>query len=275
MNFPPNKRKGSGCFRNFLLLLVIFLLFFTPIRTNVLILGIDRTPKDTNLGRTDTIILSSLPPVLPRISLFSIPRDLWVNLPGGGENRINTAHYFAELNQPGTGITAARQVVSMNFGVDVPYAIRINFTGFEKIIKAMGGVTVDLPEPMSGLPAGKTTLDSKQALAFLRDRAGSDDFARQKRAQIFIRSALVTMLNPAKWLRIPLVAAAVVESVDTNLPFWLWPRLIYAGLFSAVTEFDAHTIDRNMVTPWQTEDGAQVLLPVWEAILPVVQTIFK
>jgi len=274
-DIPSTVRRKSHPVRNGLILLLIFFLFFTPMRTTVLLIGIDRVPEGSNAGRSDTMILATMPPFLPEVSLFSIPRDLWVNIPGVGENRINTAHYFAELNQPGTGMDAAAGVVEANFGIDVPYVIRIKFDGVIDIVDAMGGVNIDLPEAMSGLEAGANHLDGTQALAFVRDRKGSDDFSRQKRGQMFITAAFRTMLNPVKWVRIPAVIPAIMKAVDTNIPAYAWLRVVYGFAFSAVFGFDTQTLDRNWVTPWVTDEGAQVLLPNWDLILPAIDQIFK
>ena len=165
INLPvkPVKKRSNRWFTG-LIILVIFFVFFSPFRTNVLVLGIDRAPDGTALGRSDTMILTTIPPILPQMSLLSIPRDLWVTIPGYGENRINTAHYFAELDNPGTGMKAASAVVETNFGVHVPYVIRLKFEGFVNIVDAMGGVTVNLPQDMSGLSAGKHLLNGTEAL---------------------------------------------------------------------------------------------------------------
>ena len=260
-----------------LLALLILFVFFTPFRVTTLILGIDRPPKGTWIGRSDTMILTTLPPLLPQVSLLSIPRDLWVSIPSYNnyENRINTAHYFAELEAADSGMQAARQVVEQNFGIQVDYVVRLKFDGFVEVVDALGGVTVSLPRDMSGLTAGRHRLDGTQALKFVRDRAGSDDFFRQERGQLFISAAFKEILNPLKWVRLPAVVAAAFKAVETDLPFWLWPRTAYGFLFSAVSGFDAHSIDRNFITPWVTEDGAQVLLPNWELILPMTEEIFK
>ncbi len=268
---PRRSRRGGVA----VILLLLFFLFFTPFRTNVLLIGIDRTPEGTAIGRSDTMVLASLPPISPKMRLLSIPRDLWVTVPGYGENRVNTAHYFAELETPGSGAQAARQVVETNFGVQVPYSIRLKFDGFVHIVDAMGGVTFDLTEPTAGLDAGRHTLDGTQALAFVRSRSGSDDFFRQQHAQLFITAALKNMLNPVRWVRIPQVLIALSDAVDTNLPFWLWPRVLYGTSFSAITSFDSYAITREMVTPWTTSEGAQVLLPIWEQINPLIDEKFK
>ncbi len=268
------KLKRNNSWRWWLLAILILLLFFTPFRSTVLILGIDRPPEGTWAGRSDTMILTSLPPVLPQIAILSIPRDLWVTVPGYGENRVNTAHYFAELEKPGTGMKAADEVIETNLGVKVDYVVRIKFDGFVDIVDAMGGIDINLPVDMSGLVAGSHLLDGTQALRFARDRAGSDDFFRQQRGQMVIVSAIKSMLNPVKWVKIPAVMGAVFRSVQTNIPIWAYPRLVYASLFSAAFGFDAHTLDRDMVTPWTTDAGAQVLLPNWEKINPLLLDLF-
>ncbi len=270
----PKNRKLKFWVISFVALLIL-LIFFTPFRVTLLVLGIDRPPKDTWIGRSDTMILTTLPPVLPQVSMLSIPRDLWVTIPNQYDNRVNTAHYFAELETPNTGMQAARQVVEVNFRINVDYVVRIKFDGFIDVIDAMGGVTVDLPSDMSGLTAGKNHLDGTQALAFVRDRTGSDDFFRQQRGQLLIVSAIKQMLNPLKWPRIPAVLVAASKAIETDLPLPLWPRMAYGMLFSAVNGFDSHTFDRNAVTPWVTDEGAQVLLPNWELINPMMEEIFK
>lgn len=272
---PLVEKNHHKIWRWWLLALIILILFFSPFRTTFLVLGIDRPPEGTWVGRSDTMILASLPPFLPQVSMLSIPRDLWVTIPGYGENRINTAHYFAELNNPGTGMKAADEVVETNLGVRVNYVVRIKFDGFVDVIDAMGGVDVDLPVDMSGLAAGMHHLDGTQALRFVRDRAGSDDFFRQQRGQMVIVAAVKSMLNPVKWPKIPAVLIALAQSVQTNIPIWAYPRLVYGTLFSATFGFDAHTLDRDMVTPWTTDAGAMVLLPNWDKINPLLYQLFR
>mgnify|MGYP000917359701 FL=1 len=273
---PPSKKTAS--LAPFILMALVLILFLVPIlipvRVTTLVLGIDRPPKGTWIGRSDTMILTTLKPASTQVSLVSIPRDLWVAIPNYGENRINAAHYFAELTTENTGMQGAREVVETNFGIDVDYVLRIKFDGFIEVVDAFGGVTVDLPAEMSGLTAGKHLLNGTEALKFVRDRKGSDDFFRQQRGQLFISAMFKEALNPLKWPRFPAVMLAISKNVQTDIPIWLWPRLAISFTLSALNGFDAHVFDRTYVTPWVTEDGAQVLLPKWELILPAVQQIF-
>jgi LCP family protein required for cell wall assembly len=274
----PQPRRTRGCTGCFLwLALLVALLagyFLTPIRTNILILGIDRTPDGSALGRSDTNILVSIIPLRPTVKMLSIPRDLWVNIPGVGENRINTAHFFAEANQPGTGPAAAIETVRQNFGLTVHYYARIRFDGFRKVVDAMGGVEIDLAEPAGGLPAGQHTLNGEQALAFARSRTGADDFYRMANGQLLLKAAFRQMLKPRSWPKIPAMIAALMQSVDTNLPVFLWPRLGLALVRAGPDGIDSRTLTRDHVTPWTTPGGANVLLPNWEAINPVLLEMF-
>jgi LCP family protein required for cell wall assembly len=245
-----------------------------PMRTNILLLGIDSRPGETDVARTDTLILTTILPPRPYVGMLSIPRDLWVTVPGVGENRINTAHFFAEANQPGTGPQSAMDTVAQNFGVDVHHYVRIRFEGLVGFVDALGGVDVDLAVPMSGYEAGRHRLDGEQALAFVRDRKGSDDFFRMQRGQIFLRAAMRRLLNPLSWPRIPLAAAALAASIDTDVPAPLWPQLALAFVRAGPDGIDGRTIDRSMAQGFTTGSGAAVLAPRWEAINPVLLEMF-
>ncbi len=271
------KRKplGCGCLIPIVLVLGIILVYLlAPLRTNILILGIDRTPDGSAVGRSDTNILVSVIPLKPTVNMLSIPRDLWVSIPDAGENRINTAHFFAEANQAGSGPYAAMQTVRQNFGLTLRYFVRVRFDGFTNIVDAMGGIKVNLPNDMAGYSAGSHTLNGQEALAFARNRSGTDDFYRMAQGQLLLKSAMQQMLNPLSWPRIPAVMQAVMQSVDTNLPIWHWPRIGFALLRAGPGGIDNRTLTREMVTPWTTDGGANVLLPNWDAINPVLMEMF-
>lgn len=255
------------------LLLGAYLLL--PGRHNLLILGIDRAPEGTAAGRSDTIILTTIQPADPYVGMLSIPRDLWVQVPGVGENRINTAHFFAEANQPGSGPSAALETVESNFNVRVPFFIRIQFDGLQSFVDDIGGVPITLDRPMSGYQAGYHLLDGEQALAFVRDRAGSDDFARMERGQLFVGALLRAFIQPSVWPGLPGAAGSLIGSVDTNLPVWLWPRLGIAVLRTGPDNFDARVIDRSLATGFTTSEGAQVLAPNWPRIQRLVDEMFR
>jgi polyisoprenyl-teichoic acid--peptidoglycan teichoic acid transferase len=280
----PRRRKGPGCFQSgclgvlaMLLLIVLAVLayFLAPLPTNFMVLGIDRVEGGSAVGRSDTMILVSVNPLRPAVRMLSIPRDLYVSIPGVGENRINTAHFFAEANLAGSGPQAALDTVQANFGLEVPYYVRVQFEGFMRVVDAMGGVTVNLPGAMGGYTAGDHHLNSEQALAFVRDRQGGDDFFRMAHGQILIRSVISQMLVPDGWSHLPAVMDVSRQSMDTNLPVWLWPRLGLAFLRAGSSGIESRTIGRDMVLPFTTSGGAQVLGPNWELINPLIDEMFR
>jgi LCP family protein required for cell wall assembly len=257
-----------------LLGLVAAVYLLAPLRTNVLLLGIDRSPEGTALGRSDTMILATFVPLEPYVGMLSIPRDLWVNIPGRGENRINAAHFFAENDRAGSGPQAAMETVRSNFGVDVDSYLRIRFDGFRRFVDALGGVEVNLSEAMAGYEAGRHMLTGEQALAFVRDRQGTDDFFRMARGQLFLEATFAQMLRPTTWPRLPAAALALLLAVDSDLPPWEWPRLGLALLRAGPQGLDARTITREMVHPFTTSGGAAVLAPDWTRINPVLMEMF-
>ena len=278
----PVRRRGISCCLVFLLLplVVVLVYLLAPVRSNFLVLGIDRPPQGTNTSRTDTIILVTVQPLKPYIGMLSIPRDLWVPIAGQGENRINTVHFFAEIEKPGSGPSATAQAVQTLFKAPVTHTLRLQFDGVEAIVDAMGGVTVDLPAALPGsteapgLPAGKQHLTGKQALALARDRKGADDFFRMAHGQLLVRSVALELMQPRTWPRLPLVLVTIAQYVDTNMPIWEWPRLGLAFLRLGADGIDSRTLDRSMVKGFITSGGADVLLPQWDKIRPVVDEMF-
>jgi LCP family protein required for cell wall assembly len=277
---PPPSRRRIGCCFSILLVPILFIgllaafLYISGGRSNLLVLGLDSRQAGSDLGRSDTIILTTFIPREPYIGMLSIPRDLWITLPDGSQNRINTAHFFAESEQPGSGPQAALKTVRDNFGVDVQYYIRVRFDGFLDLMDLLQGVDIELPTDMSGYTAGRHHLDSVEALAFVRDRAGSDDFFRMQRAQIFIMGLWQRFMDPAIWPNLPDMLPLVIEMVDTNLPWHRWIYLAGTMLRLGADGIDARVISRQMTFPFTTDQGAQVLAPNWQSINPLLQEMF-
>ena len=270
----PTPGRRTTRFLPLALAALILVYFLAPLRTNILLLGTDDSPERGSVGRTDTIILTTVVPLKPYIGMLSIPRDLWVSIPGVGEQRINTAYFFAESNQTGSGPQATMQTIRDNFGVSVRYYAVIHMLGLISVVDTFGGVDIQLETSMGGLPAGEHHLDGSQALAFARDRSSSDDFGRMQRAQILLSAAFGKVLNPLNWPNLPRFIVGLTQLIDTNIPIWQWPRLLFALLRAFIFGIDSQTITREMVNPFQTSQGAQVLAPNWDAIRPLVKEMF-
>jgi LCP family protein required for cell wall assembly len=249
--------------------------FFLPVRTNILLLGIDYADFESYVARSDTIILTTIVPLKPYVGMLSIPRDLWVTIPGFGENRINTAHFYAEAQQPGSGPIKLIETIDLNFGIKPEYYARIRFDGFREIVDALDGIEIYLPRPMAGYPAGTHHLTGNKALAFVRNREWSDDFSRMEQAQFMLSTLMRNMLRPGSWQNTPAVYRAVRDSIDTNVPLWFWPRLILAVFRAGPQGIDNHVISRQMVTPFVTSGGAYVLAPNWQMINNLLEEMFS
>jgi LCP family protein required for cell wall assembly len=279
---PPKANRmplGATCGCLSLILVAVFLItglyFVVPGKTRILLLGIDRAPNGTAVSRTDTIILTQIDPPAANVRLLSIPRDLWVPIPEAGENRINTAHFFAEAAQSGSGPQAVIDTVDQNFGIRAQYYARIQFDGFQEVIDALGGLDLNLEKPMGGLHAGKHHLSGVEALAFARDRKGTDDFFRMNQGQMVIKATISQILFPSSWVHFPALINTLQRVITTNVPLWLWPRIGFTMIRAINSGFDQQTLSREMAVPFTTSGGAQVLQPNWELINPLVESMFN
>lgn len=278
-NTPRRSKIASGCYKVIpFIVLLTFLVFFyllVPLKTNILLIGIDRAPEKEDLSRSDTVIMMTVMPIRNYIGMLSIPRDLWVSVPGVGENRINTAHFFAELESPGSGPVRLIETIQQNFGVKMDYYVRIRFDGLEQIVDVLGGVDIQLDHPTALYSAGIHHLDGVQSLAFVRDRQGADDFSRIENGQLFLKAVGREISHPASWSHLPTLIIALNNAIDTNIPIWQWPRLAFAPIRTGPDGIDSRIISREDVNPFTTSGGAQVLDPNWEKINPLVEEIFN
>jgi LCP family protein required for cell wall assembly len=249
-------------------------LILFPVRQNILIIGLDRPFEGTTIARSDTLILTGVQPIRAQLAMLSIPRDLWVEIPGVGYNRINAAHYFAESDQAGSGPEAVMDTIEHNFNVQVDGYIRVQFDGLVRFVDALGGVPMTLERQVGKLAAGDYVLTGEQALAFVRDRSGSDDFFRMEHGQLFIKAVFRRMLQPTSWPRIPAALFALSRSMDNNLNLIEWLRLAFTFLEVGPEGVDSRQITREMTAGFITEGGAQVLEPKWDEIRPLTEELF-
>ncbi len=168
-----------------------------------LLIGSDARNEDER-GRSDVLMLAHLTPARDRLYLISFPRDLWVDIPGYGEAKINAA--FAH----GGGALAVRTVEGL-VGVRTDHVVMIDFDGFAGLTEALGGVTVDNTIASSSRgyswPAGPITLRGDEALAYVRQRyeLPHGDLDRAARQRAVVTAALDqlfssgTLANPSRF----------------------------------------------------------------------------
>lgn len=250
-------------------------------RLTVLIMGLDRRPNEEGLMyRTDTMMLISLDRDTGSLGILSIPRDLYVDIPGYADlQRINTAMVLGELQQPNYGPTLAMQTVQYNLGMYVHGYVAVDFEAVETIIDLLGGVDIDVPYPIADyeypdmnfgydpliLQAGLQHMDGATALKFARTRHGDNDFERSRRQQLVLYAVRDRILDfnllPQLIIQSPTLLSSLSENVYTNLTA---DQLIQVALtLKDVTESSIRTgvIDDNYSMPYTTQSGAQVLVP--------------
>lgn len=198
-------------------------------RINVLLIGIGGQGHSGG-DLTDTLMLASIDPVNNTAALLSVPRDLWVTLPGKGSMKINAAYATAKYNYMhknkvdgnnaqaiAAGFSSIDQTMEKVLGVPIHYNFMVNFQAFRQAVDTVGGVTVNVPEdlydptmawennknPYLALK-GTQQFDGKQALNYVRSRETSSDFARSQRQRavmLALKEKAVTvgvLANPAK-----------------------------------------------------------------------------
>ncbi len=177
---------------------------------NILLLGTDARPDDTEPTRTDAIVVVRLDRDSGRVSMLSIPRDLWVSYPSGGEGRINAAYAVGEKKYgPGGGAALAKSTVGKLIGVNIDQFVLINFEGFKTLIDRLDGIVVDVPVAISdpayptddygtisvSFEAGPQMMDGERALIYARTRHADNDFGRNQRQQLVLMSIFNRILD--------------------------------------------------------------------------------
>jgi len=261
-------------------------------RINILMMGLDYRDWLTGEGppRTDSMMLVTIDPITKSAGMLSIPRDLWVEVPGFEHNRINTAYFLGETYRlPGGGPGLAMQTVENLIGVPVQYYAVIEFSAFERFIDEIGGVEVLVPERMKISPLGRDSiwleakaykLDGPEALAYARARkTEGGDFDRAERQQqvlMAVRDQILELDMVAVLLgRAPALYQDLRQGIQTNLTL---DQLVALGLLAA--QVDLQDISKGVIAPPEMVlldthlDGAMVLKPVPDQIRALRDEIF-
>ena len=256
-------------------------------RVNILILGTDRRDKGERAARTDTMMVASLDPVARRAVVLSIPRDLWVFIPGYGEGRINTAHFYGELNG-GQGPVLAKETVEANLGIPIDYYVRLDFEGFKEIVDTLGGVTIDVEAPIRDdmfpdddygyrtihIPAGRQEMDGEMLLQYVRTRHGGNDFERMRRQQQALRALAQRALDLDLLPRLPVLINTALDAISTDIQPLEILALANLGNQIGLDGLEMKAIDESLTTPFVTLDGAQILLPDKAGIEAMLEELF-
>jgi LCP family protein required for cell wall assembly len=196
-------------------------------RVNILLLGIGG-PTHQGGDLTDSMMLVSIDPVNHKMALLSVPRDLWVKIPGDGQQKINAAYSYGKEGsrqksasaQQADGLNLLDQTLESVIGVPIHYHAIVDFKAFQQGVDAVGGVDATVPASLTArenfwvegtrrfyylnVPAGKQHFDGTKALYYARERHNDSDFARSERQRLLFSAlkekalSLDTFSNPVK-----------------------------------------------------------------------------
>jgi polyisoprenyl-teichoic acid--peptidoglycan teichoic acid transferase len=252
-----------------------FYVSLPPDYVNIILLGSDKRPTG-KAWRTDSMIVVSIDQANKVVRLLSIPRDLWVYIPGHGYNRINTADLWGELAKPGGGPERVKQTIYQNLGIRIDYYIRVDFQGFIKIIDALGGVNIDVEcaLPDIKLVPGMYHMNGEEALRYARSRKSTNDFDRGRRQRKVVMALWDQALTLDIVTRLPQMWLAMADSFRTDLPLEEVINLAYLGTTMERQRIRSKAIDASMTQSWTTPEGAMVLLPREDRIRAMLQSFF-
>ncbi|MBC8506691.1 MAG: LCP family protein [Anaerolineales bacterium] len=263
-------------------------------RVNVLIIGLDLNDWRGDVGAplSDTMILLTLDPLTESAGMLSIPRDLWVSIPGFDNGKINTAYQLGEAYKlPNGGPGLALQTVEKLLGVPIQYYAQIDFEAFVYFVDQLEGVKIDVPNDIMVdiyddaygkimIRPGIQTLSGEYALAYARARnSRGGDFDRSARQQQVIMGIRQRILEfdvlPSLIQNSPEIYQHISNSINTNLTLDQVVKLASLALGIDTQDIKSGIISPpNQVTLGRSPDGLEILKPIPDQIRILRDEIF-
>lgn len=263
-------------------------------RVTVLLMGIDRRPGQSFISRTDSIMLVSIVPEDKTVAILSIPRDLYVEIPGrNGRDRINTAFVYGSTgNNPAAGALLSMQTIERNLGIPINHYVLVDFSAVIKGIDALGGIDVDVPyeiydptfpdmnygyDPFYVAP-GLQHFDGEMTLKYARTRHSDNDFNRARRQQQVILAARQKALAlgvTGLLSRAPALYQQVEQGIRTDLSLEQLVRLATVAADIPSENIRNEVIDYEYVSSYRTQQGASVLILDNAKAGPLIDSMFR
>jgi LCP family protein required for cell wall assembly len=235
---------------------------------------------DGQLGRTDGIVIGVFDYAHNRVGLISVPRDLYVDIPGIEQGRINTVYRVgARVLGRSKGLALLKAVIRSNLGIAIDYTAEVDFKGFIAAVDELGGITVDVKCPIEdcfwmgdetcvplSLTAGEHHLDGRTALLFARSRHGRTDIDRGRRQQAVLVGLKNRLVRPSTLLHLPKLFEKMGQYIQTDLTPDAMLRM--GSLLKSAGRENLHGLVMRapVVEGRETEDGKSVLVlkkPEW------------
>ncbi len=267
-------------------------------RVNILLLGIDQREGEKDTGfRTDTMIILTIDPISHDAGLLSVPRDTWVEIPDFDHfDRINTANSIGDTRDyPGGGSALARKAVEQLLGVSIHYTARMNFTAFETMVDAIGGIEVDVDQDIDDpkyptnnygyetfqISKGLHLLDGATALKYARTRYTLEhgDFDRARHQQQVIMAVREKVKRPeviaSLITRGPDLIEQLSGSIKTDMTLEQAQEMMSLALQIDRNKIRFAVLDSHYTTQTTTPEGAIVQVPIHSKIAELRDAFFS
>lgn len=241
---------------------------------NILLVGQDTRGEQRQ--RSDSMIILSINKNTKQMTMVSVMRDLYVQIPGYSDNRINSAYAFG-------GFELLDATIEQNFGVVIDYNVEVNFNGFKDIVDKVGGIDVDLTEEeveymnsakfvhtmnykgKQNFKTGTNHLDGAQALCYARIRRVGDDFARTQRQRTIIQ----TVYKKAKeesWTKLLGIYESVADDLTTDMDPLQLVSIAFSGYDMGLDSLNSYRVPSDGSYRNETINRMMVLVPKdWNA----------
>ncbi len=252
---------------------------------NILVLGSDRRP-DTPNWRTDVMMIVALDLDGGQAGVISIPRDLYIDaIPNHQPNRVNVIDYLGERDAPdGGGPALIKQIISDRMAIRIDHFLRFDFSSFQEVVDALGGVTVDVDCPyydyfsiedvILNIQPGLVTLSGPEALVYVRSRRLGGDLDRARRQQRFVWAVRNQVLNDNLLPRVPALYQALDDSIQSDIGIINAIRIVRFALNLDETDIHGFVLAPPTMLTSGWRSGMSVFIPDWSAIQATAQDLF-
>jgi LCP family protein required for cell wall assembly len=235
-------------------------------RINILLLGSDTDQKFQNGYLAQTDIVVTIDPATKSVGMLSIPRDLFVNVPGYGMMKLDEAFYYGDKYNNHDGVGLSRLTISQDFGIPINYYAWVGLNGFIKVVDTAGGVDIDVTHPITDdiypddtvnskdayaykrlyLAPGPQHLDGPTALEYVRSRHADlvGDFGRSARQQQVLSSLKTKLVNSSIIDKLPELAKDMNGYLKTDMQI-----LDIIKLMNFARTIDLSKIQRVILSP--------------------------
>jgi len=256
-------------------------------RDRITVVAMGLPQRITEPARTDTLLVMDIDPAHHHINMLSVPRDLWEYIPGYGNGKLAIAY---EIGGP----RLAAYTLEKDLGIPVDYSVALTFRSFTRLVDAMWGVTVNVPQQLDDpeypclvgydycplhISKGVQHMSGATALEFVRERHAfaQQDLARVKDQQAFSDAVKHQLISPTTWPRYLALLQTLQQGLITNVPLNDLPEMgVQFMLARGGVTHSYINLENGMVQTGWSQDGQSILTPTNSTAIPnLVHRLFS